>query len=242
MWFLGQNGRIKSFLNAELYKKTSKTGLYKVPKRRYAFRFPSHLWSYAAVCCGGSCLLRWSPCCATALYYDYILEITLTNRQTVYERFYSSVTILCCLIKIDVGETKCKGLSSMIPHISKNDRLFCCCSQRLKSIANNRIDANLMIKQYTIFRYLQQLSQNIGSDTFIRIYSSYFAQENLQGKAQRTHTPYADSDVLQNFNTFFCFVSRWIFAFDEFSLCPAIPTLRRDTYLIYFQHISLAQF
>ena len=80
----------------------------------------------------------------------------------------------------------------------QNDRLFCC-SQRLKSIANNRIGANLMIKQYTIFRYLHQLSQNIGSNTFIRIYSSHFAQENLQGKAQRTHTPYADSDVLQNF-------------------------------------------
>ena len=105
--------------------------------------------------------------------------------------------ILCYLIKIDVGETKCKCLSSTIPHISKNDRLFCC-SQRLKSIANNRIDANLMIKQYTVFRYLHQLSQNIGSNTFIRIYSSHFSQEN-QGKAQRTHTPYADSDVLQNF-------------------------------------------
>ena len=106
--------------------------------------------------------------------------------------------ILCYLIKIDVGETKCKCLSSTIPHISKNDRLFCC-SQRLKSIANNRIDANLMIKQYTVFGYLHQLSQNIGSNTFIRIYSSHFAQENLQGKAQRMHTPYADSDVVQNF-------------------------------------------
>ena len=106
--------------------------------------------------------------------------------------------IVCYLIKIDVGETKCKCLSSTIPRISKNDRLLCC-SQRLKSIANNRIDANLMIKQYTVFRYLHQLSQNIGSNTFIRIYSSHFAQENLQGKAQRTHTPHADSDVLQNF-------------------------------------------
>ena len=76
---------------------------------------------------------------------------------------------------------------------------FFCCSQRLKSIANNHIDANLMIKRYAVFRYLDQLSQNIGSNTFIRIYSSHFAQENRQGKAQRTHTPYADSDVLQNF-------------------------------------------
>ena len=107
--------------------------------------------------------------------------------------------ILCCLIKINVGETKGKGLFSKIPHISKNDRLFCC-SQRLKNIANNRIDANLMIKQCTVFGYLHQLSQNIGSNTFIRIYSSYFAQENPQGKAQRTHTPYADSHVLQNFS------------------------------------------
>ena len=103
--------------------------------------------------------------------------------------------ILRYLIKIDVGEKKCKCLSSTIPHISKNDRLFCC-SQRLKSIANNRIDANLIIKQYTVFRYLHQLSQNISSNTFIRIYSSHFAQEYLKGKAQRTHTPYADSDVL----------------------------------------------
>ena len=53
---------------------------------------------------------------------------------------------------------------------------FFCCSQRLKSIANNRIDANLMIKQYTVFRYFHQLSKNIGSNTFIRIYSSHFAQ------------------------------------------------------------------
>ena len=130
----------------------------------------------------------------TALDYDYILEINLTKRQTVYEWFYSTVMILCYLIKIDVGKTHGKGLSSTISHIDKNDRLFCC-SQRLKSIFNNRINVNLMIKQYTVFRYLQQLSQN----TFIRIYSSHFAQENLQGKAQRTHTPYADSDVLQNF-------------------------------------------
>ena len=36
---------MKSILNAELYelKKTSKTDLYKIPKRRYAFKFPSHL-------------------------------------------------------------------------------------------------------------------------------------------------------------------------------------------------------
>ena len=83
-----------------------------------------------------------------------------------------------------------------------------CRSQRLKSIANNRIDANLMIRQYTVFRYLHQLSQNIGSNTFIRIYSSHFAQETLQGKAQRTHTPYADSDVLQNFCVNSAFRSR----------------------------------
>ena len=91
-----------------------------------------------------------------------------------------------------------------------------CRSQRLKSIANNRTDANLMIKQYTVFRYLQQLSQNIGSNTFIRIYSSHFAQENLQGKTQRTHTPYADSDVLQNFYQSRCLgdlshIQLWIF-------------------------------
>ena len=82
--------------------------------------------------------------------------------QKVYEWFYSVVMILCYLIKIDVGETKDNGLSSTMPHISKNDRLFCR-SQRLKSIANNRIDANLMIKQNTGFRYLHQLSQNIDS-------------------------------------------------------------------------------
>ena len=76
------------------------------------------------------------------------------------------------------GESKGKGLSSTVPHISKNDRLFCCL-QRLKSIADNRIDANLMIKHYTVFKYLHQLSQNIGSNTFIRIYLSHFAQENL---------------------------------------------------------------
>ena len=36
----------------------------------------------------------------TALYYDYILEINLKQRQT----FYSVVMIICYLIKIDVGE------------------------------------------------------------------------------------------------------------------------------------------
>ena len=89
----------------------------------------------------------------TALYYDYILEINLTKRQTVYEWFYSTVMILCYLIKIDVRKTNGKGLSSTISHIGKNDRLFCC-SQRLKSIVNNRVNVNLMIKQYTVFRYL----------------------------------------------------------------------------------------
>ena len=51
--FLGQNGRPWCILNAELYelKKTSKADLYKIRKRRYAFRFPSHLWSYAVVLC-----------------------------------------------------------------------------------------------------------------------------------------------------------------------------------------------
>ena len=40
--------------------------------------------------------------------------------------------------------------------------------------------------------------QNIGSNNFIRIYSSHFTLENLQEKAQRTHTPHADIDILQN--------------------------------------------
>ena len=47
--------------------------------------------------------------------------------------------------------------------------------------------------------YLHQLSQNIGSNTFIRSYSSHFAQENLKGGAQGTHTPYAESDVCRTF-------------------------------------------
>ena len=153
---------MKSILNAELYelKKTSKTDLYKIQKKKICIQIPI-----------SSSIVRSCPC-VIALYYDYILEINLTKRQKVYDCFYSIVMILCYLIKIDVGETKCKCLSSTIPHISKNDRLFCC-SQWLKSIANNRNDANLMIKQYTVFRYLHQLSQNIGSNTFIRIYSSH---------------------------------------------------------------------
>ena len=99
-------------------------------------------------------IVRSCPC-VIALYYDYIVEINLTKYQKVYEWFYSIVMILCYQIKMDVGETKGKCLSSTKPHISKNVRLFCC-SQRLKSIANNRIDANLIIKQYcnTVFRYL----------------------------------------------------------------------------------------
>ena len=96
------------------------------------------------------------------------------------------------------GRDKRQGFIFYDTSHKQNDRHFSC-SQRLKSIANNRIDANLMIKQHTVFRYLHQLSQNIGSNTFIRIYSSHFAQENLQGKAQRTHTLYADSDILQNY-------------------------------------------
>ena len=51
----------------------------------------------------------------TALYYYYILEINFTKRQKVYEWFYSIAMILCYLIKIDVGETKGKGLSCTIP-------------------------------------------------------------------------------------------------------------------------------
>ena len=41
-----------------------------------------------------SYLLRWSPCCVTALWYAHILEINLTKRQTVYEWFYSIVMVL----------------------------------------------------------------------------------------------------------------------------------------------------
>ena len=141
--FLGQNGR----QNAELYelKKTSKTDLVQNTKKKICIQIPIPSLIVS------SCLLQWSPC-VTVLYYDYILEKNFTKRQKIYECFYSIVMILCFLIKINMGETKGKGLSSTIPHISKNDRLFCC-SQRLKSIANNRIDANLMIKQYTVFRY-----------------------------------------------------------------------------------------
>ena len=147
MCFLGQNGRIKSILNAELdeLKKPSKTGLYKIPKMNICIQIP---FSSLIV---RSCLLWRSPCCVTDLYYDYILVITLKKRQTVYEWFYSMVMILSYLIEIDVRETKGKGLSSTISHISKNDRLFY--SQRLKRIAIDAnlkrivIDANLMIKQ-----------------------------------------------------------------------------------------------
>ena len=57
------------------------------------------------------------------LLCNYILEVNLTTRQTVYEWFHSIVMILCYLIKTDVGETKGKSLSSTIPNISKNDRL-----------------------------------------------------------------------------------------------------------------------
>ena len=40
----------------------------------------------------------------TALYYDYIQEINITQRQTVYKWFYSTVMIICYLIKIEEGE------------------------------------------------------------------------------------------------------------------------------------------
>ena len=63
------------------------------------------------------------------------------------------IMILCCLMKLDVWETKGKGLPSTIPHISKNDRLFCC-SQRLKSIANNRIWCQLDDKAVHCFQIL----------------------------------------------------------------------------------------
>ena len=70
------------------------------------------------------------------------------------------------------------------------------------SLLDLRAGCGIGLYQFLIIAYLftlHQVSQNIGSNTFIRIYSSHFAQENLQGKAQRTHTSYADSDVLQNF-------------------------------------------
>ena len=95
--------------------------------------------------------------------------------------------ILCCLIKIDVGETKGKGLSSTIPHISKNDRVFYC-SQWLKSIANNRTDANLMIKQYTVFRYLHQLSQNIGSNTYKNLFFTFRARKPPRKSKEKAYT------------------------------------------------------
>ena len=105
---------MKSILNAELYelKKTSKTDLYKIPEKKICIQIPI------------SSLIVRSCLCVTAQYYDYILEINLTKRQNIYDWFYLIVMILCYLIKIDVGETKCKCLSSTIPHINKNDRLF----------------------------------------------------------------------------------------------------------------------
>ena len=107
--FLGQNGRIKSILNAELFelKKTSKTGLYKIPKKKICIQIPISSLIVR------SCLLRWSLCCVTVLYYDYILEINHTKPQTVYEWFYSVVMILCYLIKIDVGETNGYSLQAI---------------------------------------------------------------------------------------------------------------------------------
>ena len=108
--FLGQNGR----QNAELYelKKTSKTDLVQNTKKKICIQIPIPSLIVS------SCLLQWSPC-VTVLYYDYILEKNFTKRQKIYEWFYSIVMILCFLIKINMGETKGKGLSSAIPHISK---------------------------------------------------------------------------------------------------------------------------
>ena len=62
------------------------------------------------------------------------------------------------------GRDKRQGFIFYVPNISKNDRLFVV-SQRLKSMANNRIDANVMIKQYkfsdTYTSFLKLLGQTL---------------------------------------------------------------------------------
>ena len=56
--------------------------------------------------------------------------------------------------------------------------------------------ALMPIKQYTVFRCLLQLSAKYGSNNFIRLYSSRFTHKTSQER-YRTHTPYADTSVLQ---------------------------------------------
>ena len=52
------------------------------------------------------------------------------------------------------------------------------------------------IKQYTVFRCLLQLSAKYGSNNFTRLYSSLFTHKTYKER-YRTHTPYADTSVLQ---------------------------------------------
>ena len=57
-------------------------------------------------------------------------------------------------------------------------------------------NALMPIKQYTVFKYLHQLSLNIGSNNFIRIPSSHLMHKT-SNERHSTHTPYAKTDVLQ---------------------------------------------
>ena len=57
-------------------------------------------------------------------------------------------------------------------------------------------NALMPIKQYTVFNCLHQLSPNIGSNSFTRIPSSHLTHKTSKER-HRTHTPYADTDILQ---------------------------------------------
>ena len=115
---------------------------------------------------------------------DYILEINLINVKKKW--FYSLLIALSNQNRCQRG--KKQRLSFMMSQVSKCDCHFCC-SQQLQDIANRHIDANKAVNCF-------QLSLNIGSNNFRRIFSSHFTHKNSQER-HRMHTPYADTDVLQ---------------------------------------------
>ena len=140
----------------------------------------SHLISSLIVC---SYLLWRRPGCVTVLWYDYILEINLRNGK----KLLMILKVLPNQIRFR-GETKSKGY---FLRCLQNDWLFCC-SQQIKDIANNHVYANKAVHCFQ----MRTLAFSKYWFKHMEDYSSHFTQKTSK-ETNRTHTPYADTDVLQ---------------------------------------------
>ena len=116
---------------------------------------------------------------------DNILEINLTKRQNIKNGFIHFLVVLSNPLRC--RKDKLQGLSSTESQISENHGFF---------VVHNGYRALLThvlmpIKQYAVFRCSKYWFKQ-----FYKIPSWHFTHKTSQER-HRTHTSYADTDVLQ---------------------------------------------